>query len=151
MYIPILYLITFCFLGTVIVKANKHKAEWLLLLIILSYIKTCIMYLFEATTVFTVFTVGGTQVHLDDIVLIILLIYCMVNILYPFQAGKYFIASLLLLGPIMISLVRGIMNGTVGSEVFLSDTRKYVLFYSCVLCVFLCDATRRKYEQIVEI
>lgn len=136
MYIPILYLITFCFLGTVIVKANKHKAEWLLLLIILSYIKTCIMYLFEATTVFTVFTVGGTQVHLDDIVLIILLIYCMVNILYPIQVGKYFIASLLLLGPIMISLVRGIMNGTVGSEVFLSDTRKYVLFILAFFAFF---------------
>ena len=60
----------------------------------------------------------------------------MVNILYPFQAGKYFIASLLLLGPIMISLVRGIMNGTVGSEVFLSDTRKYVLFILAFFAFF---------------
>lgn len=137
MYIPILYLITICFLGAVIIKVNKHKAEWLLLLIILSYVKTCIMYLYEATTVFTIFIVGGTQVHLDDIVLIILLIYCMVNILHPILAGKYFIASLLLLGPIMISLVRGIMNGTVGSEVFLSDTRKYVLFIAAFFAFFV--------------
>lgn len=128
MYIPILYLIITCFLGAIVVKANKHRAEWLLLLLIMSYIKTCIVYLFNATTVFTVFSLGGTQVHLDDIVLIVALMYCIINVLQPIQTGKYFGASMLLLGPIMISLVRGIMNGTVGTEVFLSDTRKYVLF-----------------------
>ena len=60
MYIPILYLIIACFLGATVVKANKHRAEWLLLLLIMSYIKTCIVYLFNATTVFTVITLGGT-------------------------------------------------------------------------------------------
>ena len=128
MYIPILYLIIICFLGATVVKAYKHRAEWLLLLLIMSYIKTCIVYLFNATTVFTVITLGGTQVHLDDIVLIVALMYCIINILQPIQTGKYFVASMLLLCPIMISLVRGIMNGTVGTEIFLSDTRKYMLF-----------------------
>lgn len=136
MYIPILYLIITCFLGATVVKANKHRAEWLLLLLIMSYIKTCIVYLFNATTVFTVITLGGTQVHLDDIVLIVALMYCIINILQPIQTGKYFVASMLLLGPILISLVRGIMNGTVGTEIFLSDTRKYVLFIVAFFAFF---------------
>lgn len=136
MYIPILYLIIACFLGATVVKANKHRAEWLLLLLIMSYIKTCIVYLFNATTVFTVITLGGTQVHLDDIVLIVALMYCIINILQPIQTGKYFVASMLLLGPILISLVRGIMNGTVGTEIFLSDTRKYVLFIVAFFAFF---------------
>ena len=136
MYIPILYLIITCFLGATVVKANKHRAEWLLLLLIMSYIKTCIVYLFNATTVFTVITLGGTQVHLDDIVLIVALMYCIINILQPIQTGKYFVASMLLLGPILISLVRGIMNGTVGTEIFLLDTRKYVLFIVAFFAFF---------------
>lgn len=136
MYIPILYLIITCFLGATVVKANKHRAEWLLLLLIMSYIKTCIVYLFNATTVFTVITLGGTQVHLDDIVLIVALMYCIINILQPIQTGKYFVASMLLLGPILISLVRGIMNGTVGTEIFLSDARKYVLFIVAFFAFF---------------
>lgn len=136
MYIPILYLIITCFLGATVVKANKHRAEWLLLLLIMSYIKTCIVYLFNATAVFTVITLGGTQVHLDDIVLIVALMYCIINILQPIQTGKYFVASMLLLGPILISLVRGIMNGTVGTEIFLSDARKYVLFIVAFFAFF---------------
>lgn len=136
MYIPILYLIIACFLGATVVKANKHRAEWLLLLLIMSYIKTCIVYLFNATTVFTVITLVGTQVHLDDIVLIVALMYCIINILQPIQTGKYFVASMLLLGPILISLVRGIMNGTVGTEIFLSDTRKYILFIVAFFAFF---------------
>lgn len=136
MYIPILYLIIACFLGATVVKANKHRAEWLLLLLIMSYIKTCIVYLFNATTVFTVVTLVGTQVHLDDIVLIVALMYCIINILQPIQTGKYFVASMLLLGPILISLVRGIMNGTVGTEIFLSDTRKYILFIVAFFAFF---------------
>lgn len=156
MYIPILYLIIICFLIAIIIKANKHKAEWLLLLIIMSYVKTCIVYLFNATTVFTVFTVGGTQVHLDDIVLIVALIYCIVNALHPIQTGKYFATSMLLLGPIIISLVRGVINGTVGSEVFLSDTRKYVLFIVAFLAFFFLLRQKKslsrlwKYEYYID-
>lgn len=148
MYIPILYLIITCFLGATIVKANKHRAEWLLLLLIMSYIKTCIVYLFDATTVFTVITLGGTQVHLDDIVLIVALMYCIINILQPIQTGEYFVASMLLLGPIMISLVRGIMNGTVGTEVFLSDTRKYVLFIVVFFAFFFLMRQERSVSRL---
>ncbi|MEI3417880.1 MAG: O-antigen ligase family protein [Blautia sp.] len=157
MYIPLLYLIIICFLGAVVIKANKHKAEWLLLLIILSYVKTCIMYLFEATTVFTVFTIGGTQVHLDDIVLIVALMYCIGSVFHPVRLGKYFGASLLLLIPVVISLVRGILNGTVGSEVFLSDTRKYVLFIAAFLAFFFLTRQEKtlnrlwKYEHYIDV
>lgn len=157
MYIPLLYLITICFLGAAVIKANKHKAEWLLLLIILSYVKTCIMYLFEATTVFTIFTIGGTQVHLDDIVLIVVLMYCIGNVFHPVRLGKYFGASLLLLIPVVISLVRGILNRTVGSEVFLSDTRKYVLFIAAFLAFFFLTRQEKalnrlwKYEHYIDV
>lgn len=148
MYIPILYLIITCFLGATVVKVNKHRAEWLLLLIIMSYIKTCIVYLFNATTVFTVITLGGTQVHLDDIVLIVALMYCIINILRPIRTGKYFVASMLLLGPIMISLVRGIINGTLGTETFLSDTRKYMLFIVAFFAFFFLMRQERSVGRL---
>lgn len=153
MYISVLYLITICFLAAIAIKANKHKLEWLLLLIILSYVKTCISYLFAATTVFTVVTLGGTQIHLDDIVLIIALLYCIANIIHPFRGGKYCLSTLLLLIPVAISLLRGAVEGTLGSPEFLSDTRKFVLFIVVFYAVFFLirkpDSIERmwKYEQ----
>lgn len=138
MYILILYLITVCFAFCIIIKANKHKAEWLLLLLILSYVKTCIAFLFNASTVFTLFTIGGTQVHLDDIVLIVALLYCLAYIIRPFCGGQYFLSTLLLLIPIVISLFRGLISGSVGSEVFLADTRKYFLFIVIFYAVYFC-------------
>ena len=156
MYISVLYLITICFLAAIAIKANKHKSEWLLLLIILSYVKTCISYLFAATTVFTVVTLGGTQVHLDDIVLIIALFYCLATIIRPFRGGKYFLSTLLLLIPVAISLFRGAVAGSLGSAEFLSDTRKFflfiVVFYAFFFLMRRTDSMERlwKYEQYLD-
>lgn len=153
MYISVLYLITICFLAAIAIKANKHKSEWLLLLIILSYVKTCISYLFAATTVFTVVTLGGTQIHLDDIVLIIGLLFCLATIIHPFRGGKYCLSTLLLLIPVAISLFRGAVAGSLGSAEFLSDTRKFflfvVVFYAFFFLMRRIDSIERmwKYEQ----
>lgn len=151
MYISILYLITVCFVFSIMIKANKDKAEWLLLLIILSYVKTCITYLFNASTVFTLFTIGGTQVHLDDIVLIVALLYCLAHISRPFYGGQYFFSTLLLLIPIVISLIRGFLSGSIGSEVFLADTRKYFLFIVIFYAVFFCARTTGIIDRIWKI
>lgn len=156
MYISILYIITVCFLVAITIKANKHKPEWLLLLIILSYIKTCITYLFNASTIFTLFTIGSTQVHLDDIVLIVTLLYFVSNIIYPFAGGNFFLCTLLLMIPVGISLFRGVIAGTVGSAVFLGDVRKYIIFLTVFYAVYFCvrrdNALDRtwKYEYYID-
>lgn len=141
MYVSILYLIIVCFAFIIVVKANKHKAEWLLLLIILSYVKTCITYLFNASTIFTLFTIGNTQVHLDDIVLIVALLYCLTKIIHPFHVGQDFYSTLLLLIPIVISLLRGLISSSIDSEMFLADTRKYFLFLIVFYAVYFCVST----------
>lgn len=148
MYISVLYLITICFLAAIAIKANKHKSEWLLLLITLSYIKSCIAYLFGATTVFTVVTLGGTQVHLDDIVLIIVLLYCLATIIHPFRGGKYFLSTLLLLVPVAISLFRGAVAGALGSAEFLSDTRKFILFIVVFYAFFFLMRRADSFERL---
>ncbi|MBS6921963.1 MAG: hypothetical protein KH186_00245 [Lachnospiraceae bacterium] len=148
MYIPALYLITVCFAFVIIIKAKDGKPEWILLLVILSFVKTCITYLFNATTIFTVLTIGGIQIHLDDIVLIIALLYCLTNIIYPFYGGKYFLSTLLLLVPLGGSLFRGLILGFIGSEVFLADMRKYFLFVVVLYAVYFCVRTEKAIDRI---
>ena len=156
MYIYFLYSLTVLFLGAVVIKANKHKEEWLLLLLILSYVKTCITYLFGATTVFTVANLGGTQIHVDDIVLILELLFCLSNILHPIRGGKYIASTLLLLIPTAVSLCRGMMMGTIGSAMFLADTRKFISFLVTVYAFFFLlrrpQTLQRmwKYEQYID-
>lgn len=137
-------------------KAAHHKPEWILLLIILSYIKTCITYLFEASTVFTVVTIGTIQIHLDDIILLWLLGYCCIIFIHAhFQRSIYTKSILLLVIPISISLFRGIAAGSIGSAAFLADTRKYVLFLLVLIGFFFSlrkpEAIQRlsKYEKYI--
>lgn len=119
-------------------KANHHRPEWIFLLIILSFVKTNIIYLFEATTVFTVISIGGMQIHLDDIILIWILGYCcFIILMVPLRKSVYLACTFLLIVPICISLIRGVFAGTVGSAAFLSDTRKYILFIVSLLGTFL--------------
>lgn len=115
--------------GIALSKANKHKSEWILILLIMSFVKTCITFLFAATTVFTVVTIGGFQVHLDDIILLICLVFL---VMYFIKRGIpkdfYMGISLMITIPIIISLFRGCVNGDIGSADFLSDIRKYFVF-----------------------
>lgn len=136
MYFFGMYLFIMVMLPMVLIKANSHKAEWILLLLMMSFVKTCAAYLFQATTVFTVVTIGSIQVHLDDIVLIILFGYCLLTVSRPFLVGRYLSATMFFVVPVLISLVRGALNGTIGSSQFLSDTRVFILFLSALFAMY---------------
>lgn len=136
MYFLGMYLFVMVMLPVVLIKANSHKEEWILLLLIMSFVKTCAAYLFQATAVFTVVTIGSIQVHLDDIVLMILLGYCLLTVSHPFLAGKYLAATMYFVVPVLISLLRGALNGTIGSFQFLSDTRVFILFLSALFAMY---------------
>ena len=131
-----MYLFVMVMLPVVLIKANSHKEEWILLLLIMSFVKTCAAYLFQATAVFTVVTIGSIQVHLDDIVLMILLGYCLLAVSHPFLAGQYLAATMYFVVPVLISLLRGALNGTIGSSQFLSDTRVFILFLSALFAMY---------------
>ena len=136
MYFLGMYLFVMVMLPVVLIKANSHKEEWILLLLIMSFVKTCAAYLFQATAVFTVVTIGSIQVHLDDIVLMILLGYCLLAVSHPFLAGQYLAATMYFVVPVLISLLRGALNGTIGSSQFLSDTRVFILFLSALFAMY---------------
>ncbi len=145
-----------CFGFVAFKKMNRNQSEWLLLLIILSYSKTCLMYLFEATTVFTVVTLGGIQIHLDDIILIWLFLYCIVKF-RRFRKSDILASMLLIAIPLSISLMRGVMGGPIGSANFLSDTRKYFLFFIVLLALFFGLRSQKgisrlyKYQKYIHI
>lgn len=135
-------------------KMIRNKSEWLLFLLILSYITTCLMYLFEATTVFTVVTLGGIQVHLDDLILIWLFLYCIAKF-KRFRISDILVSILLLITPLYISIMRGAIAGTIGSSNFLSDTRKYLLFFVVLLSFFFALRSQKgcsclyKYQKYI--
>lgn len=132
-------------------KLAHNRPEWMLLLIILSYIKTCIMYLFEATTVFTIVTIGDIQIHLDDIILLCLLSYCY-NVLLHVRLRKsiYTKSILLMVIPISISLLRGILEGTIGSSDFLADARNYGLFLLAIISFFFLLRQPSAIQQLIK-
>lgn len=138
MYVYFLYIIFIVFIALVGYKVIQHKPEWMLLLIILSYIKSCIAFLFGGTTVFTVVTIGGIQVHLDDIILICLLVYCcFTGFNISLRKSIYTKSILLLIIPISLSLFRGFITGTIGSTDFLADTRTFIPFLVSLISFFL--------------
>ncbi len=124
----LMYVLIILFLGGALYKLNRHKVEWLLLLVILSFIKTCLLYLFEAGTVFTVFTLGGIQIHLDDIIMAICFFFVLFQICRPFRANRYTASTLLLAVPILISILRGALSWDMSFSIFFANARTYLLF-----------------------
>lgn len=137
MYIAFIYLIIFIFLTLAIIKSNKYKPEWILLLVILSFIKTCITYLFHGTTVFTMIKLGDTEIHLDDIILFITSIYVFIKILKKSKVGLYFNCILLMNCSILFSFMRGILGGYVSTSQFLADLRMFFLFQMMMNAFYL--------------
>lgn len=108
-----------------------------MLLLILSFIKTAISYLFGGNTVFTLVTIGSIQVHLDDVILIWLLLFCIFELLTKNQIRSiYFGMQFFIIVPIVIALLHGVISGTTMSG-FLSDTRKFILFIVAMMACYL--------------
>lgn len=137
MYIYFLYGLFIIFMFACMVKSNNHKCEWIFLLVILSYVKTCITFLFNASAIFVLASIGGFQIHLDDVVLVILFLYVIFelagNRLY--KSGTL-AATLLIIIPIGWTLIRGFLVGNMGSVKFLSDIRKYISFTLALISFF---------------
>lgn len=131
----VLYVAAICFFLFCFLKMKHHKSEWVLLLVILSYIKTCLTFLFSGTTVFTMFQVGNTEFHLDDIILIVFLLYIIWEIFRRKPNRNSLFVWILLLLPITWSLFRGGFNNTFGSATFYANIRKYVLFIVAAVAV----------------
>ena len=108
---------------------SKGNPKWIINLAILSFLSTSVMYLFKATTVFTVINLFGIQIHMDDVILIVLMMYSAVHFTQKGpKISKLASCMLMLIIPVITSLLRGITGGYIGNTVFMNDIRKYLYF-----------------------
>lgn len=108
---------------------SKGNPKWIINLAILSFLSTSVMYLFKATTVFTVINLFGIQIHMDDVILIVLMMCSAVHFTQKgLKISKLASCMLMLIIPVITSLLRGITGGYIGNTVFMNDIRKYLYF-----------------------
>ena len=125
----ILYFLLIITLFYSICCLKRRNPKWIISLAILSFISTSLMYLFEATTVFTVVNLFGIQVHMDDIILIILIFFVIIHFIQKgLKISTIGSKMLLLIIPVFFSLFRGLLGGYLGTTVFMNDTRKFFYF-----------------------
>lgn len=107
----------------------KSNPKWIIYLAVLSFLSTSVMYLFEATTVFTVVSIFGIQIHMDDVILLILLTYSGIHFAQKgLRISKLASCMLMIIIPVCVSLLRGVAGGFLGNIVFMNDIRKYFYF-----------------------
>lgn len=149
MYILFLYGFFIVMSGIIIYKSSQGKSEWMLLLFIMSYIKTLINYLFAGSTVFTLVTVGSIQIHLDDVILVTMILFVLKNFFtLNIKANGTTAAMLLIVIPIGWSLLRGVTIGSISFSRFLSDTRSFIVFLMAILSTFIIFEREKNWKRI---
>ncbi len=153
----IIYAVSVLLLIASLYALKQKKQEWILLLVMVTYVNTALMYLFEATTVLTLITIGSTQIHLNDMIMLVLLCYVIWSLVNKPRVNGYTGVTLFLVAFILISLVRGVAAGVIGTSSFFADVRKYAYFVASVGSLYLHarsssdETSLARYKRLIDI